>query len=85
MILKLKKQVGKLQNEMNTLFENTKKSLEEDAEASQRSIQSSAQRLLRLKQGTPEGLDPKQIAPQHEPGEAVEEVEADEWEIEYDE
>jgi len=85
MILKLKKQMGKLQKEMNTLFESTKKSLELDAEASQQSVQRSARKLLQLKQETPEGLDIKQIPTSSEDEHGSETSNVDEWEIEYDE
>ena len=49
MILKLKKQITKMQKDMNQVFENTHKELEKEAEHSKASIAQSAQQLLTLK------------------------------------
>jgi MerR family transcriptional regulator/heat shock protein HspR len=50
MILKLKKQISKMQKDMNKMFETTQEELNKQVETSKASIQSSAQRLLSLKQ-----------------------------------
>lgn len=49
MVLKLKKQVSKMQKEMNDLFNETQKNLDEQAQHSKRTIEQSATRLMRLK------------------------------------
>lgn len=49
MIFKLKKQIGKLQKEMNRAFEQTQKELEKEAETSKHLAQTSAQRLVKMK------------------------------------
>lgn len=49
MIFKLKKQITKLQKEMNRAFEQTQKELEKEAEVSKQLAQTSAQRLVKMK------------------------------------
>ncbi len=48
MILKLKKQIKKMQKDMNALFEQTQKDLDQQEATSKQAIQSSAQRLSRI-------------------------------------
>lgn len=52
MVLKLKKQMKRMQKEMNKLFEETEKRLEQDSKESQDIIKASAQRLLEIKQAS---------------------------------
>lgn len=49
MILKLQKQIAKLQKEMNALFKNAQNELAKEQEATKQSISASAQRLAELK------------------------------------
>lgn len=49
MILKLKKQMHKMQREMNTLFETAQDELNEEVESSQRIIKENTQRLTLMK------------------------------------
>lgn len=49
MILKLKKQIGKMQKNMNQLFDETQEDLEKQAQQTKQTIESSAQRLLDIK------------------------------------
>lgn len=49
MILRLKKQIKKMQNEMNKIFDTTQQELEQENEKSKEMIQNSYQRLLQLK------------------------------------
>lgn len=54
MILKLKKQIGKMQREINTLFKEVNKNLDEQAEASKKMVEKSAAQLVSLKQQRPQ-------------------------------
>lgn len=49
MIFKLKKQISKLQKDMNRVFEQTQKELEKQVETSKNLAQTSAQRLVKMK------------------------------------
>src|SRR5579872_1612674 len=49
MILRLKKQIKKMQDEMNKLFDSTQEELDIESEKSKAIVQSSSQQLLRLK------------------------------------
>lgn len=49
MILKLKKQIQKMQNDMNKMFKQAQDQLEKDSEISKESIQASVTRLMRMK------------------------------------
>lgn len=80
MVLKLKKQIKKMQNEMNQLFEKTQEQLDLDAQASKQAIQESAQRLMKIKEQTI--ADSKPIAKKDE---EIQAIDVDNWEIEYDE
>lgn len=53
MILKLKKQMAKMQKDMNTLFDSTQKELDKNAESAKLVVQSSSQRLMKIKQNQP--------------------------------
>lgn len=83
MVLKLKKQMKKMQNDMNKLFEQTQQQLDIDALASKEVIAKSTQRLLKMKQ------QPLQQAPESIPapstGEKQEPIDIENWSIEYDE
>lgn len=52
MILRLKKQIKKMQNEMNKMFESTQQNLEQEVEKSKEAIQATSQRLVQLKNKT---------------------------------
>jgi len=83
MVLKLKKQVSKMQKEMNDLFEKTQKHLDTQALSSQRSIEEHAKRLMRLKK---ESL-PAPTADKEPENKKIENPEKSEisWEVEYEE
>lgn len=49
MILKLKKQIKKMQKDMNKLFDNTQKELDKESEVTQHLVKSTAKQLLTLK------------------------------------
>ena len=97
MILRLKKQIKKMQSEMNKIFESTQHELDQENEKSKEMVQSSYQRLLQLKH-----KDGKQSAVRHSfsdgekptpPDVPVKKdtnnkedgsVDVDNWEIEYE-
>lgn len=103
MILKLKKQIQKMQNDMNKMFKQAQDQLEKDSELSKESIQASVTRLMRMKKAKvgekqPSLADLKTGAPvfSFESNEVLSQdvssksgsdpdLEADVWEIEYDE
>jgi len=76
MILKLKKQMKKMQQQMNDLFEATHSELDKDSKEAEQTIKASAKQLLKIKQQ-------KQITQTEQPDPHV--VDVDNWEIEYDE
>lgn len=81
MIFKLKKQMKKMQNEMNKIFESTQQQLDKQTEHSKQAVKASAQKLLNIK------MEQKSIVSQspendNKPQEAV--VDVDSWEIEYE-
>lgn len=81
MIFKLKKQMKKMQNEMNKIFESTQQQLDKQTEHSKQAVKASAQKLLNIK------MEQKSIVSQFpkndtKPEEAV--VDIDSWEIEYE-
>lgn len=81
MILKLKRQIKKMQKEMNTLFDETQEELDKETEASKEAVKTSVKQLVKIKQesitkhgDSPDGAhDESQI------------IDVDNWEIEYDE
>lgn len=79
MILKLKKQISKMQKDMNKMFESTQQELEKQAEASKASIQTSAQRLLALKQNKNKQLNEQTVDVD------IDEESDENWEITFDE
>lgn len=84
MILKLKKQITKMQQEMNKLFKDTQQQLDESVIVSKKSVLSSAQELMKIKQKSSPG---KLIEPKLDttPDQESQTIEVDNWEIEYDE
>jgi MerR family transcriptional regulator/heat shock protein HspR len=87
MILRLKKQIKKMQNEMNKIFDSTQQELEQENEKSKEIVQSSYQRLLQLKnkdKQTPTS-DVSSKKPANNTKSRGEAVDIDNWEIEYEE
>ncbi len=75
MILKLKKQIAKMQKDMNKLFEQTQKQLDLRSEASKELVRASAKQLMKFKQ--PE--TPTAQSEEQQP------LDIDNWEIDYEE
>jgi len=84
MVLKLKKQIAKMQREMNKIFDETHDELDKEAELSKRAVQESAGKLLSIKQNDTSGSDAKQIPAELEPHHGPPRSN-DDWELEFDE
>lgn len=76
MILKLKKQIHKMQKDMNKIFEQTQKQLDLENEKSKQTIQESSKKLLQIKEEAPVISKRKETT--------IEPIDIDNWEIEYD-
>lgn len=87
MILKLKKQIHKMQKDMNKLFENAQDELDKEAETSKQVIKSSAHQLLKLKQeqNNKQAHIEQATIPSNTAKEEPVELDLDDWEVEYDE
>lgn len=81
MILKLKKQIKKMQDDMNKMFDSTQEELDKEAETSKVAVRASAERLLSMKK------EQQKIAPLQSNEPAIEEdavIDLDSWEVEYE-
>lgn len=98
MILKLKKQIQKMQNDMNKIFNQAQDQLEKEREVSKEAIQSSVSKLMRIKKiqkHTPAltTSENNMLSNTHKnsieaSGKAIDEpveLDSDNWEIDYDE
>src|SRR5579872_1682175 len=81
MILRLKKQIKKMQSDMNKMFESTQQELDLENEKSKEVVQSSYQRLLRLKNKGTETSGREQ--PEHQPT-RNESDDENHWKIDYE-
>lgn len=88
MILKLKKQLAKMQKDMNTIFEDTNKELDQHVEASKQTIQESTQQLVNIKraaiQKPAEEKAPKGSSHASTHSDEPVDVTIDNWDIEYE-
>src|SRR5260221_12509796 len=62
MILRLKKQMKKMQSDMNKMFDSTQQELDQESEKSKEIVQSSYQRLLRLKNKDKDTTTPEETS-----------------------
>jgi MerR family transcriptional regulator/heat shock protein HspR len=89
MILRLKKQIKKMQNDMNKIFDSTQQELDQENEKSKEIVQSSYQRLLRLKNKDGKAAAAQTPATTQPDSENEDEhddsVDMNNWEIEYEE
>jgi MerR family transcriptional regulator, heat shock protein HspR len=85
MILRLKKQIKKMQSDMNKIFDTTQQELEQENEKSKEIVQSSYQRLLQLKNKDSKTTKPADTTP-HPKESAPDDgtLDIDNWEIEYE-
>lgn len=77
MIFKLKKQIQKMQKEMNHLFEATQKQLQKESEASAQAVRSSAKQLLKMRK-----KETDTDKPEKEQQSKIFDI--DKWKIEYE-
>lgn len=82
-IFKLKKQLQKMQKDMNQLFEKTKATLDEQTEQSKQTIQQSVNRLKHISQEKENPVPSKNNTETSEQEASIEPME-DNWEIEYE-
>lgn len=95
MILKLKRQMSKMQKEMNKIFETTQKELDQEVEQSKEIVSSAAKHLIKIKKHStidtvvstnePEKRIKTEYAPAHTSEAQSKIFGGDDWEIEYDE
>ena len=91
MILKLKRQMSKMQKEMNKVFEDTQKELDNEVENSKQIVSTSARHLMKIKKNSTIDADVSSEQPsQQSESNSMQEVQSqifdnDDWEIEYDE
>lgn len=78
MIMKLKKQMKKMQQQMNDIFQETHEQLDKESKASEQAIKTSAKQLLKIKNETTLPISKNSQAPENI-------VDVDNWEIEYEE
>ena len=89
MVFKLKRQLSKMQKEMNKIFETTQKDLDFEVENSKQMVSSSAKQLMKIKKNS--AIDTTAITPsQSQEIMPISETQAkifatDDWEIEYEE
>jgi MerR family transcriptional regulator/heat shock protein HspR len=78
MILKLKKQIKKMQQHMNEIFEETQEQLDKESQVSEQAVKESARRIMKLRTD--------KTLPHHEKNPHVDDhiVDMDNWEIEYE-
>lgn len=82
MVLKLQEKIDKMQKKMNALFDATTKELKEEQETSKEAVKASARSLMKLKQETQiERPQSQQKQPEHK----SEQLNIDDWEIEFEE
>ena len=82
MVLKLKKQIKKMQADMNKVFEQTQQQLDLDAQTSKEVIATSTQRLLKMRQQQAPS-QPQAISAPIEP-EKEKTIELENWYIDYE-
>jgi MerR family transcriptional regulator/heat shock protein HspR len=87
LVIKLKKQISKMQKEMNQLFEKTQQELSDTAQESKLIVEQSAQRLIRIKESENMSrvlpITPIPASQRPELSETID-VDMSKWEIEYE-
>jgi MerR family transcriptional regulator/heat shock protein HspR len=82
-IFKLKKQIKKMQREMNAIFDKTQQHLDEQTEESQQTIHRNVKELMNIKRSNEK--QSYAMTPVAAPEEEKPIVEVEQWEVEYDE
>lgn len=86
MILRLKRQISKMQKDMNKIFESSQKELDAEAHLAKQAASVTAKQLIKIKQkNNPEKpiTELLEVKPNHK-NQSVE-SDVDNWEVEYDE
>jgi len=81
MILKLKKDMKRMQRDMNKLFERTQKEHKKESEASAQIVKESARRLVQMRKAPEEDQD---TTPKEKNDQQSQIFDIDNWEIEYE-
>lgn len=81
-IFKLKKQIKKMQREMNSIFDKTQQHLDEQTEESQQTIQRNVKELMNIKRSNER--QSYEMTPVSTPEEEKPIVEVEQWEVEYE-
>lgn len=79
MILKLQKQIKKMQRDMNKMFDTTNDELSKEVEVSKQIVENNAKQLIKIKKTHEIKQKNNDIIP------AVDAVDIGDWELEYDE
>ena len=82
-IFKLKKQIKKMQREMNAIFDKTQQHLDEQTEESQQTIHRNVKELMNIKRNNEK--QSYAMTPVATPEEEKPIVEVEQWEVEYEE
>ena len=77
MIFKLKKQIKKMQDDMNKLFDNTQMQLDKEVDQTKENIQTHAKQIMHMKRNI--------VNKMNIPQEDTSTIDVDNWEIEYEE
>ena len=85
MILRLKKQIKKMQSEMNKIFDSTQQELDQESEKSKEIVQNSYQQLLQLKNKN-KNREAEKSSPD-EPHTDTQDslIDGDNWKVDYEE
>ncbi len=86
MILKLKKQIGKMQKDMNKLFDQTQAELDKESEQSKTQVKESMKQLLQLKKDRqqPPSLPGSTTTPSSPQDTTEPALDVDNWDIDYE-
>ena len=82
MILKLQKQIKKMQRDMNKVFDKTNEELSREVEVSKLIVEKNSKQLIKIKKIQETQNSPTQ---QQKNNEIIPTIDIDDWELEYDE
>lgn len=85
MILKLKKQISRLQKDMNRVFDHTQKELDKKVDVAKDNIQNKAQKLLTMRQKTLPAIPAHQTSIISPDSSTLSPTLKDDWQIRYEE
>lgn len=85
MILKLKKQIKKMQKDMNHVFDSTQKELDRESEHAKQAMAHSAQQLLNIKREASHAACTNDDSIEKKDEGTLQRFECDNWEVDYEE